>query len=122
METLMAMPPVLAAVVGLLLLAWIVLLILIPFIVEGIRTWTRKNHEELRALNQKIERLTAALETRRDSMPQYPTRSPAENASGPRGAARRQPAVAPRPPAARQEPTLSEFPAETGPERRPTRT
>jgi type II secretory pathway component PulM len=114
METLMAMPPVLAAVVGLLLLAWVVLLILIPFMVEGIRTWTRKNHEELRALNQKFERLTAELEARREAIPRPTVPRTAARTAGSNSA----PA---HPTPARREPTLSELPGDTGQDHRPRR-
>lgn len=117
----MGLPPVLAGIIGLLLLAWLVLLILVPFMIEGIRTWTRRNHEELRALNQRIDRLSAALEARREIRSERPAPAPAEPSVGraDRGAAPRMPAG--RPPATRREPTLSELPVEAGQDRRPGR-
>jgi hypothetical protein len=79
--------PVLAIGIGLLALAWLVLLFLVPFMIEGIRAWTVRNHQELRAINARLEELNALL-----------AGSMAEQES--RGSARM---------TARREPTLSDY-------------
>jgi hypothetical protein len=66
MEILTAMPPALLLVVGLLLLSWLVLLFLVPFIIEGIRGWTRKSHQELKEISNKLDTLNALVAGRGD--------------------------------------------------------
>jgi hypothetical protein len=97
MDVLTTMPPALLAVLGLLLLAWVVLLFLVPFIIEGIRNWTRKSHAELEQINRKLDRLNSLL------------------------AARTGPLPPPAPPGnrSRKEPTISDYPSGSEPERRP---
>ena len=114
MEILNDLPPLLMAVVGLLLLAWLILLFLVPFMIEGIRGWTRKNHEELRSLNAKLDRLEAALRDGADSRS-----GTAQGANAPHANMRRPTHPAAAPVTARREPTLSELPPETGTDSRP---
>ena len=61
MEALQDFPPIVALLLGLVLLAWLVLVFLVPFMIEGIRQSTRKTYEELAAMNEKLDRLNAAL-------------------------------------------------------------
>lgn len=61
MEALQNLPPIVALLLGLVLLAWLVLVFLVPFMIESIRQSTRKTHEELAEMNQKLDRLNAAL-------------------------------------------------------------
>jgi hypothetical protein len=113
MEIITALPPVLMVVIGLLILAWLVLLFLVPFMIEGIRTWTRKSHEELRAMNAKLDRLEAAL--RGDGADSRPWPNAHRAPMPPPAAERRPPATTPDPTTPkRREPTLSELPPETG--------
>jgi hypothetical protein len=108
METIAALPPVLTAIAGLLLLGWVLLLLLVPFMIEGIRSWTRRNNDELRALNEKFDRLEAVL--RGESRPPAPrSASPPRNPPGAPEARRDAPKPAPR-----KEPTLSEIPLDNG--------
>ena len=65
MEILQSLPPLVTLVLGLLLVVWLVLFLLVPFMLESIRSWTRKNHAELAEMNQKLDRLTALLEDQR---------------------------------------------------------
>jgi hypothetical protein len=112
MEMITALPPVLMVVIGLLILAWLVLLFLVPFMIEGIRTWTRKSHEELRAMNAKLDRLEAALRADAGDTRPWPS---AQRVSTPPAAGERRPASPPESATPkRREPTLSELPPETG--------
>ncbi|MBN1240998.1 MAG: hypothetical protein JXB36_21040, partial [Gammaproteobacteria bacterium] len=61
MEALQDFPPIVALILGLVLLAWLVLVFLVPFMIEGIRQSTRRTYEELAAMNDKLDRLNAAL-------------------------------------------------------------
>ena len=62
MEILDKLPPIVALVLALLLVVWLVLALLVPFMIESIRGSTRKTHLELTELNEKLDRLLAALE------------------------------------------------------------
>jgi hypothetical protein len=61
MQALQNLPPIVALVLGLVLLAWLVLVFLVPFMIEGIRQSARKTHEELAEMNLKLDRLNATL-------------------------------------------------------------
>ncbi|HEX5049194.1 MAG TPA: hypothetical protein VFX89_18930 [Gammaproteobacteria bacterium] len=64
MEILDNLPPAVTLVIALLLLAWLVLLLLVPFMIESIRSSTRKSYYELVELNKKMERLIVMLAQR----------------------------------------------------------
>ena len=64
MEILDSLPPAVTLVLSLLLLAWLVLLLLVPFMIESIRTSTRKSYFELVELNKKLDRLIVLLAER----------------------------------------------------------
>jgi hypothetical protein len=97
MEALQDFPPIVALILGLVLLAWLVLVFLVPFMIEGIRQSTRKTYEELAAMNDKLDRLNAAL-----------MRGATGDMGG--GPPRGEPSTAPgrTEPRARREPTISD--------------
>ncbi|HZF28406.1 MAG TPA: hypothetical protein VE907_04770 [Gammaproteobacteria bacterium] len=64
MEILDSLPPAVTLVLSLLLLAWLVLLLLVPFMIESIRTSTRKSYFELVELNKRLDRLIVLLAER----------------------------------------------------------
>lgn len=64
MEILDTLPPAVTLVLALLLVVWLVLALLVPFMIESIRNSTRRSYAELEALNDKMDRLVAALEQR----------------------------------------------------------
>jgi hypothetical protein len=64
MEILQSLPPLVTLVLSLLLVVWLVLFLLVPFMLESIRSWTRKSHAELTEMNRKLDRLTALLDAR----------------------------------------------------------
>jgi predicted PurR-regulated permease PerM len=92
MDTLANLPPTVLVVLAVLLAVWLILLLLVPFMIEGIRSSTRKANLQLGELNQKVDKLIALLE-RRDAATAWSTE--------PRDA---RPHVAER---ARKEPTIS---------------
>jgi hypothetical protein len=47
-----------------LLVVWLVLFLLVPFMLESIRSWTRRNHAELAEMNKKLDRIAALLDAR----------------------------------------------------------
>lgn len=101
MQALQNLPPIVALLLGLVLLAWLVLVFLVPFMIESIRQSTRRTYEELAEMNQKLDRLNAALAHRAP-----------ERAAGtgtrtepPLG---REPMRDPEAPRGRREPTISE--------------
>ena len=63
-EILDNLPPAVMLVLALLLVVWLVLLLLVPFMIESIRGWTRKSHGQLEQLNAKVDRLVTLLEQR----------------------------------------------------------
>ena len=63
-DILDSLPPAVRLVLALLLLAWLVLLLLVPFMIESIRTSTRKSYFELVELNKKLDRLIVLLAER----------------------------------------------------------
>jgi hypothetical protein len=67
MDVLLNLPAAVTIVLGLLLVAWLVLLLLVPFMIESIRGSTRKAHLELEAINQKLDLLTTLLAERPSS-------------------------------------------------------
>ena len=92
------LPPIVALVLGFIGLAWLVLVFLVPFMIEGIRQSTRKTHEELAELNQKLDRLNNLLTQNRSSAPGGEIRAA-------RGETDDEPRDEPR---GRREPTISE--------------
>jgi hypothetical protein len=101
MEILDKLPPVVALVLALLLVVWLVLALLVPFMIESIRGSSRKTHLELEALNEKVDRLLVLLEQGSAPRPAPPEESRAKPAP-PEAPHREQ-----RPPPTRKEPTIS---------------
>jgi hypothetical protein len=104
MEAFANLPAAVTLVLALLLLVWLVLLLLVPFMIESIRGSVRKTYLELEALNEKLDRL---LE--RDRGAATPIHAPPSD-SAPR--VEEQPLVEERPRAerverVRKEPTIS---------------
>ena len=64
MDNISNLPPAVSLVLAVLLAVWLVLLLLVPFMVESIRSSTRKSHLQLELLNGKIDRLIELLESR----------------------------------------------------------
>lgn len=64
MEILQNLPPAVVLVLALLLLVWLVLLLLVPFMIESIRGSARKTYLELQELNVKLDRLIVLLDER----------------------------------------------------------
>lgn len=60
------LPPAVTLVLGILLLVWLVLLLLVPFMIESIRGWTRRSCQELEEMNRKLDVLAALLADRGD--------------------------------------------------------
>jgi predicted PurR-regulated permease PerM len=98
METLQNLPPAVTLVLVLLLVVWLVLLLLVPFMIESIRSWTRKTYLELEEMNKKLEKLTAMLE--RDAVQRPDAIRPIELHVD-------TPPPGPRAPRVRKEPTIS---------------
>jgi hypothetical protein len=96
MEGWIEVHPVIAIVGGLIALLWLVLFLLLPFIVEGIRGWTIKNNAELRQINASLQKLNMQLAGRTGV--QRPHGTP--------------------PAAARREPTISDFEVDVGEDRK----
>src|SRR5690606_8665465 len=66
MDLLDNLPPAVTLVLGMLLLMWLVLLLLVPFMVESIRGWSRRSARELEEINRKLDVLTTLLSDRED--------------------------------------------------------
>jgi predicted PurR-regulated permease PerM len=64
MDNISNLPPAVSLVLAVLLVVWLVLLLLVPFMIESIRSSTRKAHHQLELLNRKIDRLIELLESR----------------------------------------------------------
>lgn len=64
MEILDNLPPAIGLVLALLLVVWLVLALLVPFMIESIRSSNRRSLLELEELNAKIDRLVTLLEHR----------------------------------------------------------
>ena len=60
------LPPAVTLVLGMLLLVWLVLLLLVPFMIESIRGWSRRSCQELEEMNRKLDALTTLLADRAD--------------------------------------------------------
>lgn len=97
MDALQNLPPIVALVLGLVLLAWLVLVFLVPFMIEGIRQSTRKTYEELVDMNEKLDRLTAALHRNAAAAAAHPPAAGPEPRAAPSDEPRR-----------RREPTISD--------------
>jgi hypothetical protein len=78
-EILDNLPPAVLLVLALLLVVWLVLLLLVPFMIESIRGWTRKTHGELEQLNKKVDRLIVLLAERADPPAPRPIERPARD-------------------------------------------
>ena len=92
-EILQNLPPAVTLVLPLLLLVWLVLLLLVPFMIESIRGWTRKSYVELQETNKKLDRLIALLEERRGA-PTFDAPPPRDRATEPTGErAHREPTI-----------------------------
>ena len=98
MQILDSLPPAVTLVLALLLLAWLVLLLLVPFMIESIRSSSRKSYIELVELNKKVDRLIVLLAERdvalRSERPDFDLFES-------------RPANDPRPARSRKEPTIS---------------
>jgi hypothetical protein len=62
MDVLESLPPLVTLVLGLLLVVWLVLFLLVPFMLESIRSWTRRSHAELADINKKLDRIATLLD------------------------------------------------------------
>jgi hypothetical protein len=94
MEALQNLPPIVGLILGFIAIAWLVLVFLVPFMIEGIRQSTRKTYEELAEMNDKLDRLNALLtHGRAPANARGRAEPPASDAPEPRG---------------RKEPTISE--------------
>jgi hypothetical protein len=93
-EILDNLPPAVMLVLALLLVVWLVLLLLVPFMIESIRGWSRKSYGELDQLNKKVDRLIVLLSERAEA--DLPTVHPIDR-----------PAREPRAERVRKEPTIS---------------
>jgi hypothetical protein len=61
-EVLQSLPPLVTLVLGLLLVVWLVLFLLVPFMLESIRSWTRRTYHELAEMNRKLDEISRLLE------------------------------------------------------------
>ena len=129
MEALQDFPPIVALILGLVLLAWLVLVFLVPFMIEGIRQSTRKTYEELVEMNDKLDQLNAALSRGgfagdygsppRTDAPMSGRPDRGDDRGGPPRAETRRGDTRPAPPEARRrrEPTISDTPPVDDPRR-----
>jgi hypothetical protein len=62
MDVIDSLPPLVILVLGLLLVIWLVLFLLVPFMLESIRSWTRRSHGELAEINRKLDRIATLLD------------------------------------------------------------
>ncbi len=120
MEAFENLPPIVVLLLGFVLVAWLVLVFLVPFMIEGIRQSVRKTHDELVATNEKLDQLNAlmahavgrsAAAPRRaePAPPRAPEpRAPRETREPPHGGEVREPRENRPPPRGRREPTISE--------------
>jgi len=99
MEVFENLPPIVLLVLGFVLIAWLVLVFLVPFMIESIRQSARKTHEELVDLNAKLDRLNALLSQGAASAPAGRPEPGVPETTTPRG---------------RREPTISDPPARPG--------
>jgi hypothetical protein len=90
-EILDNLPPAVLLVLALLLVVWLVLLLLVPFMIESIRGWSRKSYAELEQLNKKVDRLIVLLEERADMSAPLPIERPAREVRTER--ARKEPTI-----------------------------
>jgi hypothetical protein len=90
-EILDNLPPAVLLVLTLLLVVWLVLLLLVPFMIESIRGWSRKSYVELEQLNKRVDRLIVLLEERADASAPLPIERPAREARAER--ARKEPTI-----------------------------
>src|SRR5262249_9747327 len=69
MDTLENLPPAVVLVLALLLVVWLALLLLVPFMIESIRGSTRRSYLELAELNKKMDKVIALLAERNELPP-----------------------------------------------------
>jgi len=62
MDNLANLPAAVQIVLAVLLVVWLALLLLVPFMIESIRNSSRKSRAQLELLNQKMDRLIEILE------------------------------------------------------------
>lgn len=96
MDVIESLPPLVTLVLGLLLVVWLVLFLLVPFMLESIRGWTRKSHAELADINKKLDRIARLLDSQSAEMNVLldATREAAGRpAREPRDRARREPTI-----------------------------
>ena len=62
MDVIESLPPLVILVLGLLFVIWLVLFLLVPFMLESIRSWTRRSHGELAEINRKLDRIATLLD------------------------------------------------------------
>jgi hypothetical protein len=75
MEILDNLPPAIGLVLALLLVVWLVLALLVPFMIESIRTSSRRSSTELEEINDKLGRVVALLQ--RSAAPNIAAEKPA---------------------------------------------
>ena len=61
MDNISNLPPAVLLVLTILFVVWLVLLLLVPFMIEGIRNSTRKANQQLELLNRKVDKLIELL-------------------------------------------------------------
>jgi hypothetical protein len=131
MQIFEGVPSAFLLILALILLIWLVLVFLVPFMVEGIRSSSRKTCDELREMNEKLDRLTALLadQARLSRTGVAPGSATSQTEAGPAArkpaptppAPERRPATGPQPdaPTKRREPTISDTPPPTRTRREP---
>lgn len=77
MDNISNLPPAVLLALAVLLAVWLVLLLLVPFMIEGIRNSTRKANLQLELLNRKLDKLIEVLD-RGDAPPNVRTGEPRE--------------------------------------------
>jgi hypothetical protein len=69
MDILENLPPAVVLVLALLLVVWLALLLLVPFMIESIRGSVRRSSLELAELNKKMDRVIELLAERNELPP-----------------------------------------------------
>jgi|SRR5690606_7845311 len=108
MEAFENLPPIVVLLLGFVLIAWLVLVFLVPFMIESIRQSARKTHDELVEMNAKLDRLNALLSHgRREAAPSRPEPTVPDEPRGRREPTISEPAVRPaKGPRNRREPIV----------------
>jgi hypothetical protein len=76
MDTFENLPPAVTLVLAMLLVVWLVLLLLVPFMIESIRGWSRRSCQELEEVNRKLDMLTTLLGKRGEARREAPRAEP----------------------------------------------